>query len=424
MGGQTFFAPGTKTIAPLTDFRAALQQVTVLAILAVDFHVFPRRLAKTETAGFSMMDAGVGLFALNSGITAGVHDAGAAGLRHALRTVATTALLGAARLAAVKLSGYPEHAREYGTHWNFFFTLAAVGLVIALAAWPLRRAAAAVAARTRVPAPAVRQAVAAVAGAALVVLHQWLLGRPGVAAWVLRAEPAEPAAAPPAAVGAVLGALPAPVRAFAAQNREGLCSLLGFAGLVFFGECFGCAFFRPLRALAGGLSPLLRPSLLLAHALKPVTVALACVLARRVLHEWPVSRVLVTAPYVVLCCVVALVSIAAFNGVWWVLSLITADMPSSSTSSTSSTSTSSKGKGTGARGTAVVAAPTVRVLEGISTNLLATFLIANVLTGGVNFAVNSLAVPRGPAFAILAAYALVLALVTALFSRFGLRIKL
>lgn len=393
----------------------------MLAILAVDFHVFPRRLAKTETVGFSMMDAGVGLFALNSGITAGVHDAGAAGLRHALRTAATTALLGAARLAAVKLSGYPEHAGEYGTHWNFFFTLAAVGLVVALAAWPLRRAAAALARPAAAPATraALRQAAAAGAGAALVVLHQWLLGRPGVAAWVLRVPAGAGAAAraPPAEVAAVLAALPAPVRAFAEQNREGLCGLLGYAGLVFLGECFGAAFVRPLRALASGVSPLLRPALLLAHALRPVTVALACLLARRVLHAWPVSRVLVTAPYVVLCCVVALVSIAAFNGIWWVLALITADMPSSSRTRSSDSKSKSKPA-------AVVAAPTVRVLDGISTNLLATFLVANVLTGAVNFAVNSLTVPRGPAFAILAAYALVLALVAALFSRLGLRIKL
>ena len=35
-------------------------------------------------------------------------------------------VLGALRLASVKLSGYHEHVSEYGLHWNFFFTMASV----------------------------------------------------------------------------------------------------------------------------------------------------------------------------------------------------------------------------------------------------------------------------------------------------------
>ena len=45
-------------------YRAQMMLSTVVAILGVDFVVFPRRFAKAEHAGFGLMDVGVGSFIL------------------------------------------------------------------------------------------------------------------------------------------------------------------------------------------------------------------------------------------------------------------------------------------------------------------------------------------------------------------------
>jgi phosphatidylinositol glycan class W len=55
----------------ISVFRAFLQYATICAILAVDFHVFPRSFAKTETFGVSLMDIGVGGYVFSSGLVAG-----------------------------------------------------------------------------------------------------------------------------------------------------------------------------------------------------------------------------------------------------------------------------------------------------------------------------------------------------------------
>lgn len=53
----------------LDSFRGGLLISTFIAILAVDFHIFPRRFAKTETFGISLMDVGVGMFLLATALT-------------------------------------------------------------------------------------------------------------------------------------------------------------------------------------------------------------------------------------------------------------------------------------------------------------------------------------------------------------------
>ncbi|CAG8445261.1 11939_t:CDS:2 [Cetraspora pellucida] len=116
----------------LSAYRSCLMILTCLSILAVDFRVFPRRLAKTETYGTSLMDLGVGSFVFSSGIVAAQpflkkpenrFKPFKGQLLKAVKQAFPILTLGFIRLMMVKGVDYQEHASEYGIHWNFFFTL-------------------------------------------------------------------------------------------------------------------------------------------------------------------------------------------------------------------------------------------------------------------------------------------------------------
>ncbi|KAK3705109.1 Glucosaminyl phosphatidylinositol (GlcN-PI) nositol acylation protein [Vermiconidia calcicola] len=117
----------------ITTYRGAMMIITCTSILAVDFPVLPRRFAKTESFGMSLMDMGVGSFVFAAGIVAArqqlkEQQSGSpsfalrfkAAMRHSLPLF----VLGFIRLWSVKGLEYAEHVSEYGVHWNFFFTLA------------------------------------------------------------------------------------------------------------------------------------------------------------------------------------------------------------------------------------------------------------------------------------------------------------
>ncbi|KAK4049760.1 Glucosaminyl phosphatidylinositol (GlcN-PI) nositol acylation protein [Microbotryomycetes sp. JL221] len=124
-------SPSKLFIKPfVTVYRAHMMLMTVICILAVDFKVFPRQFAKAETWGTSLMDLGVGSFVFSLGLISALPL-----LKSTRRLPFLIAawkvikksfgviVLGIVRVIMVKGVDYPEHLSEYGTHWNFFFTL-------------------------------------------------------------------------------------------------------------------------------------------------------------------------------------------------------------------------------------------------------------------------------------------------------------
>mmetsp|Transcript_8874 Transcript_8874/g.16069 ORF Transcript_8874/g.16069 Transcript_8874/m.16069 type:complete len:434 (+) Transcript_8874:56-1357(+) len=113
-------------LVSLTCFRSSVMYLTFVAILAVDFSLFPRRFCKTEVTGYGLMDLGAGSFVVAAGLLP--HNK----VQQSWKRILPLVILGMIRCVANKGLDYQEHMSEYGIHWNFFLTLA---VVMPLASW-------------------------------------------------------------------------------------------------------------------------------------------------------------------------------------------------------------------------------------------------------------------------------------------------
>lgn len=344
----------------LTNYRGGMLVITTIAILAVDFPVFPRRFAKVETWGTSLMDLGVGSFVFSAGVIAarpvlrqrasGRSAPLAARLRASLRHSLPLLALGFVRLLSVKGLDYAEHVTEYGVHWNFFFTL---GLLPPFTA-------------------AFQSALAIVPSyAALSVLlgvtYQVLLESTSLKAYVLTA----------------------PRTNLLAANREGVFSFLGYLAIFLAGQDTGMYILpRHINPRSGADPATQRTTLLMTMGVwSAVWSGLYFLNTSRTWGDGlSVSRRLANLPYVFW--------VAAFNSAHILAYCLveTLFFPAVVHSSTAAAERDA------------YRAATSRVLHAYNRNGLAIFLLANLLTGLVNLTVPTLDVGPVAAMAILVAY--------------------
>ncbi|KAE9408960.1 hypothetical protein BT96DRAFT_962565 [Gymnopus androsaceus JB14] len=207
-------APRMEPLPSFTTYRAHMLIMTCLAILAVDFPIFPRSLVKCETYGVSLMDIGVGSFVFSGGIASAIpliktpSHLAAPLLPKVLRAIRKSLpiiLLGAVRVLLVKGTEYPEHVSEYGVHWNFFITLALVPIMEVLLH------------------PVMIYVSVTAVGIVVAIVQQLLLSKFGLSEYVLDA----------------------PRVNLISANKEGIVSLLGYFAIHLLGLTTGLLLLPP-----------------------------------------------------------------------------------------------------------------------------------------------------------------------------------
>uniref|UniRef100_A0A914XYM3 GPI-anchored wall transfer protein 1 n=1 Tax=Panagrolaimus superbus TaxID=310955 RepID=A0A914XYM3_9BILA len=117
-----------------TYLRAFVQISTAIAILGVDFRIFPRRFAKTISYGTSPMDFGTSMFVFVMGFGIGLfrkqnYNYSKKSFLQFLYSMTALLILGFGKPMLMSIFKYHHELTEYGTHWNFFMTLAVLRII-------------------------------------------------------------------------------------------------------------------------------------------------------------------------------------------------------------------------------------------------------------------------------------------------------
>ena len=365
----------------VTAYRGTMMVVTCIAILAVDFRIFPRRFAKVETWGTSLMDMGVGSFVFSAGLVSarpilsarigGQTSSLSKSMRAACRTSAPLLFLGLIRLYSVKGLDYAEHVTEYGVHWNFFFTLALLPPSVAL-----------------FQSFAVLTPYTALIALSISGLYQTVLELTRLKAYILTS----------------------PRESLLSQNREGVFSLWGYLSIFLAGQALGFDILQ--RNVLGqtqnsiGLPQRRRLLLRLAAWSGGWTVLYLCATSFRYGLSLRVSRRLANCPYVLW--------VAAFNCAQNLLFCLveTVFFPGVYIASDAANEKRESHKATS------------KVLKAFNRNGLAIFLLANLLTGLVNLTLNTLTMGAIGAMGVLIGYVGVLTVVAVTLDHYNLSVKL
>ncbi|KAL7620851.1 Glucosaminyl phosphatidylinositol (GlcN-PI) nositol acylation protein [Parahypoxylon ruwenzoriense] len=372
---------GTLSTKPfLTTYRGSMLVITCLAILAVDFRMFPRRFAKVETWGTSLMDVGVGSFVFSAGIVAArpvlkeraearttpLHQRLLYSMRHSLPLL----VLGIVRLISVKGLDYAEHVTEYGVHWNFFFTLGFLPPFVAAFQSALKI----------IPSYA---ALALLLG----VIYQVVLESSGLKAFILSAPRID----------------------LFSMNREGICSFFGYLAIFLAGQDTGMFVLprsiNPRNGISNGTQ---RTTLLLTMAVWTAIWTALYFFTTNYSYGagLDVSRRLANLPYILW--------IAAFNSAQLLACCIIESIFFPSFYNATDAKTEQEAYETA----------TSRVLRSFNRNGLAIFLAANLLTGLVNMTVRTLDVGPSVTMGVLFGYAIVLTTFAVTLDTWNISIKL
>jgi phosphatidylinositol glycan class W len=353
--------------------------MTCVAILAVDFPVFPRRFAKVENWGTSLMDMGVGSFVFTAGVVSarstlkegsGRRPPLSKRLITSFRHAVPLIVLGIIRFISVKGLDYAEHVTEYGVHWNFFFTLGFLPPFAAL----LQNA------FDLVPSYAVLSCT-------LAGLYELALDQTSLGAFILIA----------------------PRTDLLSKNREGIFSFVGYLAIFLAGQSLGSSALPRQQPLPKNASivTMLRQTTLGRLA---VTSAMWTVLFYFSTSYYglglSVSRRLANLPY--------FLWVSSFNSyqITIVCAIEAALFP---TLYKASTKDEEIQRGRDATST---------VLYAFNRNGLAVFLVANLLTGLVNMTLPTLHMDVLLSMSVLVAYMAVVAAFAVALDRYDISIKL
>nr|XP_033334191.1 uncharacterized protein At4g17910-like isoform X1 [Megalopta genalis]XP_033334200.1 uncharacterized protein At4g17910-like isoform X2 [Megalopta genalis] len=400
----------------ITNFRALTNIITAICILAIDFRIFPRKFAKTEVFGYSLMDTGVGLFVLTNALVApeskdfvpkqrvGFIRTLSSNIKQSVKSCIPLLILGFGRSIAIEVIGYQKHVTEYGIHWNFFITLAFVKLF------------------TSSITSTISSKYSLLSGIWILTMHEYILSTKGLKEWVLSNKPRDD---------------------FVSANREGMVSVPGYVGLYLIGVAVGRLIhstyynssiqdwmeYKPrtfhMKLFGYGIDASYNESMILCIKLSLVA-AQTCAATLFCDSYFKVSRRLANAGYcmwiltlgVMLLTLLLLVEIISDI-------LIRATMDPDSTDRKPRTHKADlRNKRERVADESEKNVVAIEILEAINYNGLFFFLLSNLMTGGVNMLVPTLYVSQARAIQILVAYMAVNVLSTLYLYRKQIQIKL
>lgn len=363
----------------LTAYRAHMIMLTNLAVLAVDFRLFPRKYAKVETWGTSLMDLGVGSFVFSMGLVSyrfhilnemSSERKSVPFLRYYLRLIKVNTVkalpilfLGISRLVVVKWLEYQEHTSEYGLHWNFFVTLGLMPIFLAILE------------------PILVKVPRIIVGFAVAFLYEFLLQKGGIQYFILRTD------------NRMVNLL--------TMNKEGIFSFIGYFSIFIFGQSFA-PFVLPGFKTPCNIFGYYSPETFKRKNFLAVTTEQGLLIFTIVLHLlfWicnesflfdSISRRLVNLPYIL-----------------WTVSMNSYLLLGYNLIEKLTRPQELKGS----------------IIEATNKNGLACFLLGNVLTGAVNVSIDTLSCSSLTTLGILSLYGFICSVTPLILDKHGLYLKI